>query len=75
MFWSGTYAIAHLYSNQGFNYVTLEDTLAAGMADGLRWCGKSNDTEGYDYVSCPSSCTDNPWADDAFWGLASKTVH
>lgn len=58
----------------GFNYITLEDTLAARMADGLTWCGKENDTEGFDYVSCPNSCQDNQWADLAFWGLASKTV-
>jgi hypothetical protein len=74
MFWSGTYTIAHTYSGHGFNYITLEDTLASAMADGLTWCGKANDTEGFDYVSCPNRCDDNIWADVAFWGLASETV-
>ncbi|CAF4175051.1 unnamed protein product [Rotaria sordida] len=73
LFWSGTYGLAHAYSNRGINYITLEDTLAAAMADGLLWCGKENDTEGFDYVSCPRNCKDNIWADDAFWGLASRT--
>ncbi|CAF0778940.1 unnamed protein product [Rotaria sp. Silwood1] len=73
MFWSGTYAIAHTYSASGRNYVTLEDTLAAAMVDGLLWCGKENDTEGFDFFSCPYACKDNKWADLAFWGLASKT--
>ncbi|CAF4663363.1 unnamed protein product, partial [Rotaria sp. Silwood2] len=72
LFWSGTYTLAHDYSNRGFNYITLEDTLAAAMADGLSWCGKENDPQGFDYVSCPNNCADNIWADDAFWGLASK---
>lgn len=74
MFWSGTYAIAHAYSNSGFTYITLEDTLAAGMADGLIWCGKANDTEGFNYETCPNRCDNNTWADAAFWGLASRTV-
>lgn len=74
MFWSGTYAIAHTYSGHGYNYITLEDTLAAAMADGLSWCGIEDDTHGFDYVSCPSGCKDNLWADMAFWGLASQTV-
>ena len=74
MFWSGTYAIAHAYSANGLNYITLEDTLAAAMVNGLVWCGKENDTEGYDFVSCPNNCKDNIWADVSFWGLASKTV-
>ena len=74
MFWSGTYAVAHAYSANGLNYITLEDTLAAAMVNGLMWCGKENDTEGYDFVSCPNNCKDNKWADVAFWGLASKTV-
>ncbi|CAF4514462.1 unnamed protein product, partial [Rotaria sp. Silwood2] len=73
MFWSGTYAVAHTYSNHGINYITLEDTLAAAMVSGLTWCGKDNDSEGFDYVSCPNNCEDNLWADDAFWGVASKT--
>ncbi|CAF1202608.1 unnamed protein product [Rotaria sp. Silwood1] len=73
IFWGGTYALTHDYSNRGLHYITLEDTLAAAMADGLSWCGKENDTEGFDYVSCPRNCQDNIWADDAFWGLASKT--
>ncbi|CAF0759290.1 unnamed protein product [Adineta ricciae] len=73
IFWSGTYAIAHTYSGHGSNYITLEDTLAANMLDGLMWCGKENDTEGFDYVSCPNNCKDNRWADLAFWGLASRT--
>ncbi|CAF3614707.1 unnamed protein product [Rotaria socialis] len=73
MFWSGTYAIAHTYGSNGRNYVTLEDTLAAAMVNGLTWCGKENDTEGFDFVSCPYRCKDNQWADYAFWGLASKT--
>ncbi|CAF0815264.1 unnamed protein product [Rotaria sordida] len=73
MFWSGTYAITHTYSGNGRNYVTLEDTLAAAMVDGLIWCGKENDTEGFDFVSCPYTCKSNQWADLAFWGLASKT--
>ncbi|CAF3604017.1 unnamed protein product [Rotaria sp. Silwood1] len=72
MFWSGTYSIAHTYGNHGFNYITLEDTLAATTVNGLRWCGKDNDTEGFDYISCPYNCKDNIWADDAFWGIASK---
>ena len=75
MFWSGTYILAHAYSEQGFNYITLEDTLGAGMADGLTWCGSEENVEGFNYVSCPKSCQDNPWADRAFWGLASKKVH
>lgn len=74
IFWSGTYAIAHAYSGNGANYITLEDTLAANLLDGLTWCGKENNTEGFDYVSCPNSCQDNRWADLAFWGLASRTV-
>lgn len=74
MFWSGTYAIAHAYSAHGLNYITLEDTLGAAMVNGLVWCGKENDTDGYDFVSCPNTCKDNKWADLAFWGLASKTV-
>jgi hypothetical protein len=74
MFWSGTYVVAHAYSASGLNYITLEDTLAAAMVNGLRWCGKENDTDGYDFVSCPNNCKDNKWADVAFWGLASKTV-
>jgi len=74
MFWSGTYAIAHAYAGHGLNYITLEDTLAAAMADTLTWCGKENDTEGFDYVSCPNNCKDNQWADVAFWGRASRTV-
>ena len=57
------------------HYITLEDTLAAGMADGLKWCGKENDTDGFDYLSCPNGCADNIWADLAFWGLASRTVN
>ncbi|CAF2856862.1 unnamed protein product [Rotaria sp. Silwood2] len=73
MFWSGTYTIAHAYGANGRNYVTLEDTLAAAMVDGLIWCGKENDTEGFDFFSCPYICKDNKWADFAFWGLASKT--
>jgi hypothetical protein len=74
MFWSGTYVVAHAYSAGGLNYITLEDTLAAAMVNGLMWCGKENDTDGYDFVSCPNNCKDNRWADVAFWGLASKTV-
>lgn len=76
IFWSGTYAVTHEYAMGGFNYVTLEDTLAAGMVDGLTWCGKENDpqAEGFDYVSCPGSCQDNKWADVSFWGLASTKV-
>ncbi|CAF1134155.1 unnamed protein product [Adineta steineri] len=73
IFWSGTYAITHTYSAHGHNYITLEDTLAANMLDGLMWCGKENDPQGFDYVSCPNNCQDNRWADLAFWGLASKT--
>lgn len=73
MFWSGTYVVTHAYSANGLNYITLEDTLAAAMVNGLMWCGKENDTEGYDFVSCPNNCKDNIWADFAFWGLASKT--
>jgi hypothetical protein len=38
------------------------------------WCGKENDPEGFDYISCPNNCKDNIWADLAFWGLASQTV-
>lgn len=72
IFWSGTYAVAHEYSNGGYNYITLEDTLAAGMADGLTWCGKENDTEGFNYVNCSNYCADNKWADLSFWGLASQ---
>jgi hypothetical protein len=74
MFWSGSYAVAHAYGGNGLNYITLEDTLAAAMANGLVWCGKENDTEGFDYVSCPARCQANPWADAAFWGIASRTV-
>ena len=75
MFWSGTYVVAHAYSANGLNYVTLEDTLAAAMVNRLMWCGKENDTDGYDFASCPNNCKDNKWADLAFWGLASKTVN
>jgi hypothetical protein len=74
MFWSGTYAVAHAYSASGLNYITLEDTLAAAMVNGLIWCGKENDTEGFDFISCPYNCKGNKWADLAFWGLASQTV-
>jgi hypothetical protein len=45
------------------------------MLDNLMWCGKENDTDGFDYVSCPNNCQDNRWADVAFWGLASITVN
>ncbi|CAF1258644.1 unnamed protein product, partial [Adineta steineri] len=73
MFWSGTYAVTHAYSGSGLNYITLEDTLAAAMVNGLVWCGNENHTEGFDFNSCPNNCKDNRWADLAFWGLASKT--
>ncbi|CAF1101961.1 unnamed protein product [Rotaria sordida] len=73
MFWSGTNMIAHIYSNNGHNYITLEDTLAAVMLNQLTWCGKANDSIGFDYVNCPGACEENPWSDVAFWGLASKT--
>jgi hypothetical protein len=68
MFWSGTNVIAHTYSAAGSSYITLEDTLAGGMANGLMWCGKENGTEDFDYVSCPYDCN------LAFWNLASQTV-
>ncbi|UJR33834.1 hypothetical protein I4U23_021257 [Adineta vaga] len=73
MFWSGTYGVTHAYGGNGANYITLEDTLAAAMVNGLVWCGNENATEGFDFISCPNSCKDNRWADLAFWGLASKT--
>ena len=74
MFWSGTYGVTHAYSANGANYITLEDTLAAAMVNGLVWCGNENHTDGFDFFSCPNNCKDNRWADLAFWGLASKTV-
>ncbi|CAF1263194.1 unnamed protein product [Adineta ricciae] len=73
MFWSGTYGVTHAYSADGANYITLEDTLAAAMVNGLVWCGNENHTDGFDFFSCPNNCKDNRWADLAFWGLASKT--
>ncbi len=74
IFWSGTNAIAHAYSGGGSNYITLEDTLAAAMVNNLQWCRKENDTEAFDYVSCPINCTRNRTVDLAFWELASKMV-
>jgi hypothetical protein len=73
MFWSGTYGIAHAYAAHGINYITLEDTLAVTMVNGLTWCGKAG-TEGFDFETCPYVCKDNKWADFAFWGLASQRV-
>lgn len=73
MFWSGTTKIAHAYSNRGLDFITLEDTLAAGVVDGINWCGTSAG-EGFDYVSCPRGCEFNKYADLAFWGLASQVV-
>lgn len=73
MFWSGTAKIAHAYSNRGLDFITLEDTLAGGVADGLNWCGSATG-DGFNYASCPRSCESNVYADLAYWGLASQTV-
>ncbi|CAF3376805.1 unnamed protein product [Rotaria sp. Silwood1] len=69
--WS--HPVVHTYNNYNFNYITLEDTLAAAMVTGFTWCGKDNDAEWFHYVSCPNDCKDNIGADDAFWEIASKT--
>ncbi|XP_073256170.1 ADP-ribosyl cyclase/cyclic ADP-ribose hydrolase-like [Porites lutea] len=75
LFWSGTYKVAHVYSDSGDRYTTLEDTLAGYPVNGLTWCGNENlfpsDSDGIDYNSCPD------WSEcdytTPFWGLASTT--
>ncbi|CAF0927386.1 unnamed protein product [Didymodactylos carnosus] len=74
MFWSGTYGVTHAYGGSGYNYVTLEDTLAAYMVNGLTWCGNTNGSEGFNYEFCPYKCSHNYWADLAFWGLANAYI-
>ncbi|XP_073256601.1 ADP-ribosyl cyclase/cyclic ADP-ribose hydrolase-like [Porites lutea] len=70
LFWTGTYKVAHVYSDRGLRYTTLEDTFAGYLVDGLTWCGKKTN-EGIDYDSCPDRRVCNYTT--AFWGLASMT--
>ncbi|CAF0968635.1 unnamed protein product [Didymodactylos carnosus] len=71
IFWSGTYDVAHGYAAQGKHFITLEDTLGAYMANGLKWCGKFPSRSPFDYDSCPQKCDDDQWSDAAFWSTAS----
>ncbi|XP_078620451.1 ADP-ribosyl cyclase/cyclic ADP-ribose hydrolase-like [Branchiostoma floridae x Branchiostoma japonicum] len=65
LFWSGTNALAHLYSDEGRRYSTLEDTLPGHVLNGLRWCGSAR-APGYNCTVCPQ-CQNRP-----FWPEASK---
>lgn len=74
LFWSGTYKVAHVYSDSGDRYTTLEDTLAGYLVNGLTWCGKKTDppsSDGIDYDSCPDRSVCDYTT--PFWGLASET--
>lgn len=77
LFWSGTYKVAHVYSDSGDRYTTLEDTLAGYLVNGLTWCGKKTDllsstkSDGIDYDSCPDRSVCDYTTE--FWGLASET--
>ncbi|XP_069104790.1 ADP-ribosyl cyclase/cyclic ADP-ribose hydrolase-like [Argopecten irradians] len=71
MFWSGTYRVAHDYSESGKRFITLEDTLLGYIMNGLTWCGQKA-PPGINYQSCPpyNGCPET--ASTAFWGKASS---
>ncbi|XP_045201047.1 ADP-ribosyl cyclase/cyclic ADP-ribose hydrolase-like isoform X2 [Mercenaria mercenaria] len=74
LLWSGTYGIAHEYSNQGRRYVTLEDSLIGYLVNGLTWCGMvCSKCDGINYVECPEFSDLPREANQAFWGGASRT--
>ncbi|XP_068686556.1 ADP-ribosyl cyclase/cyclic ADP-ribose hydrolase-like [Montipora foliosa] len=67
LFWSGTYRVAHVFSDFG-SLVTLEDTMAGWIVNGLTWCGsQSKGSDGINYTSCPQTCDYKK----PFWGQAS----
>ncbi|CAL1539774.1 unnamed protein product [Lymnaea stagnalis] len=72
MFWSGVYSLAHRFSENGVNYITLEDTLIGYLANSLVWCGQEN-PPGMNYSRCPdwSDCPSE--ASESFWAGASRT--
>ncbi|KAK0064644.1 ADP-ribosyl cyclase/cyclic ADP-ribose hydrolase [Biomphalaria pfeifferi] len=72
LFWSGIYNLAHQFSDNGINYVTLEDTLIGYLANSLTWCGQEN-YPGMNFSACPT-WTDCPLeASESFWSGASTT--
>lgn len=74
LFWSGTYEVAHEYSNSGTRFVTLEDTLIGYLVNGLTWCGMMCDTcDGINYDECPDFPDLPRRSSHAFWGGASST--
>lgn len=74
LLWSGTYGIAHEYSNQRKRYVTLEDSLIGYLMNGLTWCGMvCTECDGINYEQCPDGPDLPREAHQAFWGGASRT--
>ncbi|XP_015761884.1 PREDICTED: ADP-ribosyl cyclase/cyclic ADP-ribose hydrolase-like [Acropora digitifera] len=68
LFWSGTYRVAHAFSEFGARFTTLEDTMAGWIVNGLNWCGSGkNGSDGINYTECPKGCDIVP-----FWEEASS---
>ena len=65
--------IAHEYAASGKRFVTLEDTLIGHLANGLVWCGQT-DEPGINYRRCPEFGACKGEADKSFWGAASRMV-
>ncbi|KAL4220578.1 cd38 molecule [Mactra antiquata] len=73
LLWSGTFDIAHEYSNSGRRYITLEDSLIGYIVNGLTWCGKKcSNCDGINYETCPDWWTQPPEVKEAFWGGLSE---
>ncbi|XP_070842433.1 ADP-ribosyl cyclase/cyclic ADP-ribose hydrolase 1-like [Chaetodon trifascialis] len=70
MFWSKTKDIVHAFTAKNPCFVTLEDTVLGGVADGLTWCGKEGSSETFT-TGCPgwSDCENNTVR--SFWNKAS----
>lgn len=68
LLWSGCRELAHKYSD--FQYtkrlITLEDTLAGYLVNGLSWCGKKQ-PPGINYDACPYECS----IQAPYWAVAN----
>ncbi|KXJ23028.1 ADP-ribosyl cyclase/cyclic ADP-ribose hydrolase isoform X2 [Exaiptasia diaphana] len=69
LLWSGTREWAHTYARLFDKYVTLEDTFAGFLLNGLTWCGSKN-WPGINFNTCPYECSKQK----AFWGLAADKL-
>jgi len=69
LFWSGTRELTHSYSRLYERFITLEDTLAGFLLNGLTWCGSKKEP-GIDFKSCPYECSKQK----PFWGQAAARL-